>query len=237
MFPLGNFLFYLGANIGGIAYVNVSNLSNYRRNPMLNKLASYSTLVWTVAFTPIFFLISVMIVLRSTHSRSSNACVSTDCNYVIYSQLDCFVYNVAVWGSGFATGLCFTYFKLFKLQLNLVPKQMKTWPLVNWLVFFGGLAVSFSIIVTILYYYHQSGVLLNYIVVVILILAALFIPAVVLRRSRHLHIHHYTIGMIFLTLIAYPIYPLAWLSGLFNGFMIEGGTTYAYDPIFPRRKP
>jgi hypothetical protein len=218
-------------------YVNVSNLSFYRGNPLLNKFASYSTLIWTIIFTPIFYLVSVMIMLRSADSRSSicfedkNSCDDPNDLWV-----DCYLNNVVLWGSGFVFGLCFTYFKLFKLQLNLVPKQMKTWPLINWVIFLVVLGIGIGVVGMSLYYYYTSGVMVHYIALFIFILASLFVPALLLRKSHSLHIHHYTIGMIFLALIAYPFYPLTWLSGVANGWMIEGGTTYAFDPIFNRRK-
>jgi len=203
----------------------------------MNKLASYSTLGWTIVFTPIFFLLSAMIMLRSADSASAKVCqAGVPCDRKSFKWLDCYIYNVVVWGSGFVFGLCFTYFKLLKLKINLIPRQMKSWPLINWVVFLIFIGVAFGIIGTILYYYYRSGIMGQYIGLFILILAALFVPAVIFRRKYSLHIHHYTLGMIFLALIAYPIYPLAWLHGTANGWMIEGGTTYAYDPIFKKKK-
>lgn len=71
MLPLSTFLFYVGSNVLGMIYVNVSNLNNYRGNPLLNKFASYSSLLWTLALSPVLYFASVMIVLRSKNSVSS----------------------------------------------------------------------------------------------------------------------------------------------------------------------
>ena len=62
--PLSTFLFYMGSNVLGIVYVNFSNLNNYRGNVLVNKYASYSSLIWILALTPVFYFASMMIVLR-----------------------------------------------------------------------------------------------------------------------------------------------------------------------------
>ena len=75
VFPFSTLLFYLLSNIIGIAYVNISNLNFYRGDPFLNKRASYSALLWTILLSPIFFIASGMIMLRSKDSVSSLECV------------------------------------------------------------------------------------------------------------------------------------------------------------------
>ncbi len=68
-----------------------------------------------------------------------------------------------------------------------------------------------------------------------MILAVLFVPAWLMRESHVLHIHHYNVGMIFVIMIAYQNIVLAVCSGIANGWMIEGVTVYAYDPVFKKR--
>jgi hypothetical protein len=62
------------------------------------------------------------------------------------------------------------------------------------------------------------------------------VPAYVLRKTHHVHVHHYNIGMIFVVLIAYQDVVLAVFAGIANGWMIEGVTVYAPDPVFKRRE-
>jgi hypothetical protein len=73
--PISSLLFYMGSNVIGIVYVNFSNLNNYRGNPLLNRDASYSSLFWTLALSPILYFASVMIVLRHPYSVSSQPCI------------------------------------------------------------------------------------------------------------------------------------------------------------------
>ena len=124
VFPLSTLLFYLGSNILGIAYINVANLNYYRNSLFMNKHGTYSSLYWTLLLTPLFFVASVLIMLRSPDSLSSKPCEVNDvsCQGKPYSFKACYFYNVIVWNFGYVFGLCMTYFKLCKLEkFNLVP--------------------------------------------------------------------------------------------------------------------
>jgi hypothetical protein len=107
----------MGSNVLGIVYVNFSNLNNYRGNVLVNKYASYSSLIWTLALSPVFYFTSMMIVLRHPQSVSSSPCVEGDksCAGRPYSWVDCYLYNAVAWTGGYVYGLCMTYFKLLKL--------------------------------------------------------------------------------------------------------------------------
>ena len=67
-------------------------------------------------------------------------------------------------------------------------------------------------------------------------MAAFALPALLLRKTHVLHIHHYNVGMVFVIMIAYQNVIFAIFSGIANGWMIEGVTVYAYDPVFKPRE-
>ena len=54
------------------------------------------------------------------------------------------------------------------------------------------------------------------------------------RGCKNIHLHHYTLMMIILSLLSYQDAFTTLLSGYFNGVMIEGAANYGYDPIFER---
>lgn len=66
------------------------------------------------------------------------------------------------------------------------------------------------------------------------VIIALFfvIVTLALRKTHHLHIHHYTIGMVLILLIGYQSVPAALIMGFCNGMMIEGGSRWGYDPVW-----
>ena len=70
------------------------------------------------------------------------------------------------------------------------------------------------------------------------IVLVFLVPALLLRKTHVLHIHHYNVGMVFVVMIAYQNVLFAVFSGIANGWMIEGVTVYAYDPVFkPKTLP
>jgi len=76
-----------------------------------------------------------------------------------------------------------------------------------------------------------------YIIWFVIILLFFVIVTCALKKSHHLHVHHYTIGMILVVLIGYQSIPAALMMGFCNGMMIEGGCRWGYDPIWIRNEP
>lgn len=130
-----------------------------------------------------------------------------------------------------------TYFKLLELrEFNLVPAQMKKWPLVNWVVFWINVGIALSILTVLGICYTEAKVQWYYLGLFFLIMACIVLPGLIWRKTHHVHVHHYNVGMIFLVLIAYQNAFLAIFSGCANGWLVEGSTVYAFDAVFKRRE-
>jgi hypothetical protein len=216
-------------------FVNVSNLNFYRGSPFLNKLASKSSFLGTFMVSPPLFLLSTVIVLRGKTSLSSLPCLpeSVSCQGVPYSLNNSFAYNMLAWTFPFFIGLHFTYSDKLKMGgFNIQPSRMRRFGADKWALFFGICIFTIWIIGGLCWFYIKAAVLWYYLGFMLAIALSFTLPAVVLRRSHELHIHHYNIGMIFVLLIGYQSPWLTPLSGLFNGFMVEGVATYAFDPVF-----
>ncbi len=51
-------------------------------------------------------------------------------------------------------------------------------------------------------------------------------------QSYQIHIHHYTVGMLFVVLLGYQSLVVTILHGFVNGVMIEGASRWGYDPVW-----
>ena len=80
---------------------------------------------------------------------------------------------------------------------------MSNWPLVLWalfaLIFLAIAYIAVSIILT----YHRLGILLRYIILTSVFSAIFWITTFWLGAEYRVHIHHYTIGMIFVCLLGH----------------------------------
>ena len=70
----------------------------------------------------------------------------------------------------------------------------------------------------------------------LLIIAFFAIVTYCRRKTHHIHIHHYTIGLILILLLGYQSVAAAVIQGYCNGMMIEGGSRWGYDPIWIRNE-
>lgn len=97
-----------------------------------------------------------------------------------------------------------SYTKMIGLQkFNLVPSSMRNWPRINWCVFLICLAINTAIVGTVGYYYTKAHIQWYYLGLLIFILCLLLLPAIALKKTRNLHVHHYNVGQILFVLIAY----------------------------------
>ena len=79
-------------------------------------------------------------------------------------------------------------------------------------------------------------VFVPYLVWGLLIVAFMVLKTICLRKTHRLHVHHYTVGMIFIALIGYQSIVAGITQGFCNGMMIEGGGRWGYDDIWIKEK-
>jgi len=99
------------------------------------------------------------------------------------------------------------------------------------------LVMFFAILGFCMYVYIKTGVEWYYLGVIVAMVLVFTLPTVILRKTHHLHLHHYTCGMLGLLLLGYQNWLFALMHGFANGAMIEGGSRWGYDPIWYRNKP
>jgi uncharacterized membrane protein YfcA len=76
-----------------------------------------------------------------------------------------------------------------------------------------------------------------YIIWFVIIIVFFVVVTVAVKKTHHIHVHHYTIGMVLVVLIGYQSIPAALIMGFCNGMMIEGGSRWGYDPIWVKNDP
>ena len=110
MFPIGTLFIYWAANVLGFMYVQMSNLNYYRDSLFLSRRMTKRDFYYTIAFAPIFYFVSSIMVLRSQHDCSSSPCSPhfhphRSCVNKPYTFNQVFFYNLCVWGTAYTLGL------------------------------------------------------------------------------------------------------------------------------------
>ena len=111
---------------------------------------------------------------------------------------------------------------------------MKKWPLVYWIVAAAILVLFGSILSIIFVHYKAAKVTTHYAIWTVILVLFFYIKS---RGCAYVHIHHYTIMMILLSYTCYQDVFTTFISGFFNGIMIEGASFWGYDPIFIKADP
>ena len=80
--------------------------------------------------------------------------------------------------------------------------------------------------------YLRAGVAWFYLGVVIIEMLILLAPTLALGSSYTLHLHHYSLAMIFLSLLCYQDLVITVLHGIATGVMIEGASSWGYALVW-----
>jgi len=80
---------------------------------------------------------------------------------------------------------------------------MKKWPPLLWIAAVLLILVALAIMGYFFAMYIIAGVFVPYLIWGCLIIAFMILKTVCLRKSHKIHVHHYTVGMIFIALIGY----------------------------------
>lgn len=98
-FPWGNLIYYMCMNILGHFYVNTSNMNFERKHILYTNSSKYRDFLLVPAFAPLFFMMSSIIVLRSSTDLSSTA------GSELYPWYDVYMYNLFAWTTAYFVGL------------------------------------------------------------------------------------------------------------------------------------
>jgi len=112
---------------------------------------------------------------------------------------------------------------------------MKDWPKYMWVIFIGFILLMGAMACYVGYLYYAIGYLKAYAILAVIILAYIVIRTKREKANgRHLHIHHYFLGMIVMTFSCYQSNFVTLLHAIFNGISIEGASRWGYDPIWDK---
>ena len=88
-------------------------------------------------------------------------------------------------------------------QLSFNPEFIKKWPKVLYLIALAVLAIILAVLGYLLAVYIIDKYIGWYVLWFVIIILFFVIVTLVLRKTHHIHIHHYTIGMVLIVLVGY----------------------------------
>ena len=152
-----------------------------------------------------------------------------------YTDDEIFNWNFNYWTVGFLLfGIQFSHVDIGPMKhFTLAPSVMKTWGAFLWTVFVALILFGYLVLKEEYEDLQKADCLTRYLIWLVLIVVY-FIWNTKRNepKGRHLHIHHYVVGFIVVTLIGYQSPFMTFLNGYFTGMYIEGGCRWGYDPIW-----
>lgn len=121
-------------------------------------------------------------------------------------------------------------------QLSFNPEFIKKWPKILYFIALGVLCIVLAVLAYFIAVYIIDKYIGWYILWFFIIILFFVVVTLALRKTHHIHVHHYTIGMVLILLIGYQSVPAALIMGFCNGMMIEGGSRWGYDPVWVKNE-
>ncbi len=175
-------------------------------------------------------MFSAIIVLRSQRDLAASAKEP-------YALSNVLMYNQFTWTTAYFVGLQFTHFDRGPMTgFSLTPDKIKQWPKLLWLLLMVILTIIMGFFVYLIIVYVHAGVIWWYLGFFLIIILGFASITAIFRRTHHIHVHHYTCGMVLIVLCGYQSIPASLFHGFCNGMMIEGGARWGYDPIWVRKQ-
>jgi prepilin signal peptidase PulO-like enzyme (type II secretory pathway) len=123
-------------------------------------------------------------------------------------------------------------------KFRMTKEAIMTWSWPIWVFFFCVAAGIVFLLYKIAFMYASVGTNLAwYYGAAYLLLNLIIIAITCIRRKTHdLHIHHYSVGLALAVFFAYPAHWVSIVHGFGNGMLVEGGSTYGYDPTWKKKE-
>ena len=179
-------------NTLGFIYVNISTFNCKRKSYLFSNHESRSDFFMTLLGSPIFFFFGNNIALRAENDISKDG----------FSEWDCIWYNFGLWTVGYVLGLEFTYMDGGIMKgFVLNPAYIRLWSKKMWMIASLILFVTLGMLGYIFYIWYTVD-LLWFPFAVLGLWAIFFVSGTLITKNTHdFHLHHYNVGMIFVTLL------------------------------------
>ena len=113
---------------------------------------------------------------------------------------------------------------------------MKTWGWFLWAYFFLWVITIAAIFYSAFKNYSSVGCLKEYIVwIAAILLFTVWNTKRLAPEGYSVHIHHYVIACVMITVLCYQSNFLTFCHGWFNGMAIEGGCRWGFDAIWQKK--
>lgn len=145
-----------------------------------------------------------------------------------------FNHNYYVWTLSVFIGCQFTHLSRssFLGSFDFVGNIFKRWPLRNYFIMAGLVALVAYSFAQIFELYSAAGVLWFYLGFLFLLVLGIFLEIKCVYSIDEFHLHHYQLGLLLAFFTAFQTPFIGCLNGLGSGIMLDGGSSYDWDPMF-----
>ena len=155
-----------------------------------------------------------------------------------YTEEEVFAWNFKLWVSGFfSIGLQWTHMDVGPLsKFTLTWSVMKKWGLPMWIFFIGVVVFGVALVRDDIKGLIDCGEVHRYLIWIALVCGLILLNTIRLKGKRALHIHHYFLALLGLSIIGVQTELMTFVHGMAFGIFIEGGNRWGYDPIWEKKK-
>lgn len=101
----------------------------------------------------------------------------------------------------------------------------------NWFILAGIIILVYFSAYDIIFYFNKSGVLKFYLIALFLLIA-FFVAMISILGIEKVHLHHYVFAMVLIFFTCYPEKYIRMLNGIGTGMLLDGGSSFGWDPVF-----
>jgi len=195
-----------------LGHFYVSGITESRKNPFARRGGNYSSYIKFLIAMPFVFFIGPIRTLIGPEDGS---------------QTKAFVYNYFGFFLFYLVGLQFTYLDYF-VYLRYAgdkfgtPSLWKDYTIGEILLFVPIVLGIVGLIAWHMYLIISHGLIIQYLVFYGVLLLFFLIPTIILRKTHHLHVHHYGIFGSLIPFAAFPTFLSLMCLGILTGIYVEG---------------
>eukprot|EP00347_Sterkiella_histriomuscorum_P007843 403347353 len=150
------------------------------------------------------------------------------------SNEEIFKHNYLGWTLSVFVGMQFTHLSrsTFFGSFDFVGNIFLYWPLRNWFILFGILSLIVYTMFQLVSDYIRVHVAIFYGVCLLLIIMVNYVLIQYFYGVNRFHLHHYILGQMLVFFTCYQDHYIIFLNGIGTGIMLDGGSSFDWDPIF-----
>eukprot|EP00347_Sterkiella_histriomuscorum_P007731 403347772 len=247
----GNMFYQCAVYIVGWVYIRRINQRDQRQFfKILQKKNSYVSMIWLMLYAVFFFFTSGSVLLYHRYDMSEYCSDEQKQDFqgkvpfkefeeqevgcYMLSNEEIFKHNYLGWTLSVFVGMQFTHLSrsTFFGSFDFVGNIFLYWPLRNWFILFGILSLIVYTMFQLVSDYIRVHVAIFYGVCLLLIIMVNYVLIQYFYGVNRFHLHHYILGQMLVFFTCYQDHYIIFLNGIGTGIMLDGGSSFDWDPIF-----